>query len=524
MTRTRTNKVSPAEETQPQTSTQQHGPVEGVAILEAQESPQEIAQQVLDWEKAKEMEAKEGSTGTLVRGSNPGQPGTAGQPDVQALPDIHPSSAQGMSRPREDHWDSGLGAAKRPRMETYPGMYPSLQGFYPGTQGPANPYAPMWPPQFYQPQYNPLQAPSNPMSWDTTTLLAFREKLNNLPSSSTGAQPTIIDSPTSPRDHNASPPILSPHRPNDQDNQSVRLGLGLEDLMSTQGEAEDSEEQEEGEVGDDEESAYFGQAFQKEESGKDVSQRLADFATKACTLPGEETFLTSLHEKYLKPSNTPEACVPRVNKGVWNGAKPYRREEDLALQKLQAHALYPLYAAIHMAEELDKLRTKYANHSEIRNDLKSLHFAAKENVFLAGQASFQISLRRRNELRPVFQKQFRDLCNKSQPISEDLFGPDLPKACKEIAETAKATNSALVSDRPFRPKGHREGGQSQNGKHNQNQRKQNDKQHSSDQNNSYKPYWQNNSSNNNKKNYTGKNSRKYERHSKSSSKSKSKNY
>ena len=61
-------------------------------------------------------------------------------------------------------------------------------------------------------------------------------------------------------------------------------------------------------------------------------------------------------------------------------------------------------------------------------------------VILLANANTEVNLRRRERLKPELHPSYRYLCNPSNTIPSQLFGDDLPKAVKDIAEANKISS------------------------------------------------------------------------------------
>ena len=61
-------------------------------------------------------------------------------------------------------------------------------------------------------------------------------------------------------------------------------------------------------------------------------------------------------------------------------------------------------------------------------------------VILLANANTEVNLSRRERLKPELHPSYRYLCNPSNTITSQLFGDDLPKAVKDIAEANKISS------------------------------------------------------------------------------------
>ena len=59
---------------------------------------------------------------------------------------------------------------------------------------------------------------------------------------------------------------------------------------------------------------------------------------------------------------------------------------------------------------------------------------------MLGQASYDISLKRKQFVKSVIKDEYKDLCSASE-ITEFLFGNDLPNLIKELSLTRRLANT-----------------------------------------------------------------------------------
>lgn len=61
-------------------------------------------------------------------------------------------------------------------------------------------------------------------------------------------------------------------------------------------------------------------------------------------------------------------------------------------------------------------------------------------VTLAGAVTQELNIKRREQIKPDLNVQYRQLCTSQVPITSCLFGDDLAKTLKDIAETNRVGN------------------------------------------------------------------------------------
>ncbi|XP_023933296.1 uncharacterized protein LOC112042656 [Lingula anatina] len=170
-------------------------------------------------------------------------------------------------------------------------------------------------------------------------------------------------------------------------------------------------------------------------------------------------------EKFPPPANLSGLKVPKVNTEVWNKILPATRGKDIRLQKAQTRvvrALTPLAQLANMFLEAKNKKESFDIPAGLSLVLNAFSFVAN--------GSIEISLRRRELIKPDLHREYRDVCSPDTPITEWLFGDDFAGVVKGINETNKvATKVGSRKDyygrnRPaYRPRGFQKYTPSKNG-------------------------------------------------------------
>lgn len=71
-------------------------------------------------------------------------------------------------------------------------------------------------------------------------------------------------------------------------------------------------------------------------------------------------------------------------------------------------------------------------------------------VALVGAVSQELNIKRREQIKPDLNVQYRQLCTSQVPITSCLFGDDLPKTLKDIAETNRVRNKVSSTNHNFK--------------------------------------------------------------------------
>ena len=137
--------------------------------------------------------------------------------------------------------------------------------------------------------------------------------------------------------------------------------------------------------------------------------------------------MAHLQETYLRPHNCRYLISPKINKQIWQQLRQETRNSDSAFQKAQGFLMTGLYAILQIC----------------RNDKGILIHA----VVLLMSANRELNLKRRDLLRPDFNKEYVALCNPSTPMSTFLFGDDLNKEEEELTKSNKLSGKVYHKHR-----------------------------------------------------------------------------
>lgn len=176
--------------------------------------------------------------------------------------------------------------------------------------------------------------------------------------------------------------------------------------------------------------------FEKEDKlgvpvSKDTAE-IVEMGMRGSVLHSKEK---ELMERVLRPANCDQLIVPRVNSEIWKEIRKDTRDNDVTFQRIQSlvhKGLTPIISVMDsMTDKKDKgLRRKLG-----------------EGFRLLALASSHLSQKRKEQIAPDLDQPFRQVCGASQPVTQYLFGDDLPKALKDIKEAqhvaAKSANSGF---------------------------------------------------------------------------------
>ena len=179
----------------------------------------------------------------------------------------------------------------------------------------------------------------------------------------------------------------------------------------------------------------------EDEKGPDINVQLAGLVHKLLReAKPNETKLNELKKQYIPPNNCEGLSETRVNANIWNNLGETARSNDPKLQKVQKYLVKGMTALVTVLDKLIKDEAKSSNDYNISSLMDA--------VILLSNANTEVNLRRRERLKPELHPSYRHLCNPSNPITSQLFGDDLPKAVKDIAEANKISSKLHGERKP----------------------------------------------------------------------------
>ena len=164
--------------------------------------------------------------------------------------------------------------------------------------------------------------------------------------------------------------------------------------------------------------------------GPKVSDALAKRINEAFSKKPIESKFKALAEKHCSPENCNLLTVPRVNPGIWN---------DLPRATGSSEICYPRDSGVESLIRCKKEKAEF--------DQKLLLDYLCNSLSFIGNASFQVSLKRRELLKPDLSRSFRFLCSSPTLLSRFLFGDELSKSVKDIKRANKIMAKVMPKKR-----------------------------------------------------------------------------
>jgi len=177
------------------------------------------------------------------------------------------------------------------------------------------------------------------------------------------------------------------------------------------------------------ENAY---SIPEEKLGPAVNPKLGEMINGLFTKVMPDDKIKLIEEKLLKPENCPNVCSARVNQEIWDCLPAKTKINDMGLAKLGAKVAKGATQVITVLDSVYQARvsdTPLDNAAAIRGCMDALA------VF--GTTVHDINMMRRNAIKKELPQKTQKLVNKVKEESPLLFGNDLQKQLREMAETEK---------------------------------------------------------------------------------------
>ena len=168
--------------------------------------------------------------------------------------------------------------------------------------------------------------------------------------------------------------------------------------------------------------------------GKAVDHEIATGIRRMMTDKIQEKMINEVMDTYDTPENIPELCVPLVNDTIWNSLSPRVRSTDCKIQRAQKYLIKGLTAYV-----ADKSKTQT---NEADEDAWACLTAANN----------ELNMIRRDLIKPELNQRFTHLCRTTAKVTDQLFGDDLSKQIKDLAESQKATWQVVKPRFPLQSK------------------------------------------------------------------------
>lgn len=163
-------------------------------------------------------------------------------------------------------------------------------------------------------------------------------------------------------------------------------------------------------------------------SGK-ISSGLAKAVNASVTIKSNADSIKSIEDKYYRPENCENLCVPRVNREIWSALSRQANTQDSKMQDIQKSLVKGMIPIVQLAEQCCKSK-------ELLDPVKTRSLLS-DSICLLGHGFLSLTHRRRSIMRPYFNDKFKPICNNDVPVDTLLFGTDCTKRMKELGDYTK---------------------------------------------------------------------------------------
>lgn len=178
--------------------------------------------------------------------------------------------------------------------------------------------------------------------------------------------------------------------------------------------------------------------FTVDKKGGEVDTKLADMVNSVCITEGDTE---KIIEKYPRPANCKFLTAPKINNDIWQMLPKFIQNRDAgfqAVQKMIASGIVPLMKAAQLLVSKSK-----DNNADLRAYIK-------DAIILLGSSIFALSQKRRYLLRKILPAKFANLCNANQSVTEQLFGDEVQKKMRDLADFDKCKRKTGYHWQPYR--------------------------------------------------------------------------
>jgi hypothetical protein len=175
-----------------------------------------------------------------------------------------------------------------------------------------------------------------------------------------------------------------------------------------------------------------------DDTGPNVSEKLADIVNKRWAEKLDDSKFKSKLEKYNRPANCTRLLVPKVNPEIWANLNHNTKSADLRIVNFQKTLTKAGSALTKMTDSLLELRTKLSkSDTEQQKTLGELVSGNADALALLGHLNIDLSLHRRELIKPHLKREYGALCSTRTPITDFIFGDDLQSQLSSITASNK---------------------------------------------------------------------------------------
>lgn len=185
---------------------------------------------------------------------------------------------------------------------------------------------------------------------------------------------------------------------------------------------------------------------QDEKTTSPIAGKLADIINKRWATKFSDSKFNDRMEKYERPENCDKVLVPRVNQEIWARLSSQAKRNDLRLASVQKVLVKIGAILAQCADKLMTARLEHTNGGKMSNeDMNGLLGLQIDALALLGHANYDLSLRRREVIKPTLNREYGTLCSSQNPVTSLLFGDDLQAQLNAIRASNRLGHTATKS-------------------------------------------------------------------------------
>ena len=166
----------------------------------------------------------------------------------------------------------------------------------------------------------------------------------------------------------------------------------------------DKEEEQDGDESDNLLQEIEEKYNNEDKTGPDVNVHLANLVNKRFAGKLKKAKLQEKCELYIRPGNCDKLKVPLVNPELWGKLGPPAKTQDSRIANVQLTMEKATVALTEATERMTKVKGNIEGKQKIITSLT-------DSLALLGHATYDLSLRRRDIMRPSINRELRALCS-----------------------------------------------------------------------------------------------------------------
>ena len=170
-----------------------------------------------------------------------------------------------------------------------------------------------------------------------------------------------------------------------------------------------------------------------------MSDKLASIVNKRWSEKLNSEKLSDKLKKHARPGNLKNLVVPRVNPEIWSNMSHHTKRDDLRRASTQNTVAKVGSILAICTEKLLRTRNENNNKDLGIEELVGLHTDA---IALLGHTQYDLSMARRDAIKPSLRKEYAGLCSQNIPVTSLLFGDELQRQLNNIKASNRITQTA----------------------------------------------------------------------------------